>query len=188
MTTKKERAPGQAPEQASQGDARGMPGVPPDFSVPRQADQPIGGATGPQNPSTGLSGADTEDRNDDTMPVSGGTADPGPPPARPMYTGDDGGNPPVDQLLLAMEAEDIDAARAVNVRTYPPAVVQFKAAVIEWIDAMDNFRNVERMPMGQPIPDPSEDTRKQQELQEQERQQREQQQRNDLEARKREGA
>lgn len=80
-------------------------------------------------------------------------ADPGPPPQFPAYAGDTRSGVPVqiDQLLLAGEARDREAANAVSTLNVPPEVGQFKAAVLEWLDSMDTYENAHvNMPRGQP--------------------------------------
>jgi hypothetical protein len=66
-------------------------------------------------------------------------ADPGPPPARPTYSGEGAVPPQVDVLNMAMEAGDLEAAQLVNVMGAPPALAQYKANVIEWIVRMETY-------------------------------------------------
>lgn len=61
--------------------------------------------------------------------------DPGPPPSMPEYTGPM--TTAVDYLLMAGTARDADAVRSVTTIGEPPAVAQYKANLLHWLDAMD---------------------------------------------------
>jgi hypothetical protein len=84
-------------------------------------------------PQPGTNERTAADEGEQGMPVF----DPGPPPQRPQYTG---GSPipgAVDQLLMAAETRDRDAVRAVPTLNEPPAVVQYKANLLQWLDDLD---------------------------------------------------
>lgn len=234
-----ERAAGQAPEQASQGEAGAQAGVPTDErSTPPQAGQPMeghshprgaaqvtggrttsnqgpayaaagrygpataredtrrpsGGAAGPRNPTaSGLQGADTDDMRGEqngTMPVAAGLddeghrPDPGPPPSRPVYTGDRATSV-VDMLTLAMEADDRDAVQSVVVRGEVPQVAQYKANILQWLDDMERYRNTSHMPQGQPRKATEDDDRAQQEADAREQERLQQQEQDQLRAQQR---
>lgn len=127
-------------DDATQSPARDVRDAPRREPVPNTV---RGGDTGPLPPILPPMEGDPDDNE-------GHRPDPGPPPSQPTFGGDIA-TAAVDQLLFAMEAQDRDAAMAVRTIGETPAVVQFKANVIEWLDRMDTYRNTKNMPQGQPV-------------------------------------
>jgi hypothetical protein len=103
-------------------------------------------ATRPVLPSTkatpGPREAEGEQQGEDGeqgTPAAKAAYDPGPAPAMPVYGGPTSTAMPaaVDQLLMAASARDRDAVRAVPTRNELPAVGQYKANLLQWLDDMD---------------------------------------------------
>jgi hypothetical protein len=109
--------------------------------VRKTADDPAYAPRGPAPRPDTLEGGDILEDGADGEQGEQGTpiTDPGPPPERPTYTGTPH-TPTVDILTMAALEEDRDAIAAVKTINEPPAVAQYKANLLEWLDTVKGHR------------------------------------------------
>lgn len=66
------------------------------------------------------------------------SADPGPPPQMPFFSGSHT-SPALELMMAAARARDRDSLRAVDTLRHPPGVGRYKANLLHWLDELDAY-------------------------------------------------